>query len=74
MVPETSPDLLPILQELSVREPIFHRPRYALTAADFARLMAPDYWEFGASGQRYTRDFILETLQKTPPTDAARAG
>jgi hypothetical protein len=73
-VPPTDPELLPILQELSVREPIFHRPRYALTQADFARLMAPCYWEFGASGQRYTRDFILETLEKTPPTDAARAG
>jgi hypothetical protein len=73
-VPAIDPELLPVLAELSAREPIFHRPRYAATPADFARLMAADYWEFGASGQQYTRDFILETLQQTPPVDAARAG
>ena len=35
--------------------------------------MASDYWEVGASGRRYSREFILETLAQHPPVDAARA-
>ena len=63
----TQPHLLPILAELVVREPIFHRP-------EFPTIMAPDYWETGASGRRYSRDFILHTLATEPPIDAAAAG
>jgi hypothetical protein len=70
---ETEPSLHPILAELIAREPIFHRPEFATTAEDFARMMAPDYWEVGASGRRYSRDFILETLARTPPVNAAIA-
>ena len=36
--------------------------------------MAPGYWEVGASGQRYDRDFILKTLGHNPPVDAEAAG
>jgi hypothetical protein len=36
--------------------------------------MAPDYWEVGASGRRYSRGFILRTLKQSPPIDAASAG
>jgi hypothetical protein len=70
----TEPDLLPILAELISREPIFHRPAFASTNEDFARMTAPTYWEVGASGRRYTRDYILQTLADTPPIDAAKAG
>ena len=62
--PETAPELLPILDDLRRREPIFHRP-------DFPTIMSPDYWEVGASGRRYSRDFILETLLQHPPVDAS---
>lgn len=62
----TQPHLLPILAELVVREPIFHRP-------EFPTIMAPDYWEVGASGRLYSRDFILQTLAAEPPVDATTA-
>ena len=71
--PATDPELLPILDELAAQEPIFHRPAHAGTMQDFDRLMAPDYWEIGASGKRYTRAFILHTLADNPPVDAATA-
>jgi hypothetical protein len=64
----------PVLAELIAREPIFHRPQFAATPADFARLMSSTYWEVGASGRIYTRDFILESLTAEPPVDAAAAG
>ena len=37
-------------------------------------MMAPEYWEIGASGGRYDRDFILEHLRQHAPVDAAAAG
>jgi hypothetical protein len=70
----TEPDLLPILEELRRREPIFHTPEFGTARADLEHMMAPDYWEVGASGRRYSRDFILEWLSETPPVDAASAG
>ena len=70
---QTDPTLRPILEELRQQEPIFHRPTFAATAADFAALTAPTYWEVGASGRRYTRDFILQHLAENPPVDAATA-
>jgi hypothetical protein len=63
----TDPELLPVLEELRRREPIFHVPA-------FETAMAPDYWEVGASGRRYSREFILDFLQQNPPVDAASAG
>jgi hypothetical protein len=71
---QTEPDLLPILEELRHREPIFHTPAFETTRSDFERMMAVDYWEVGASGRRYSRDFILEWLSEPPPVDAASAG
>jgi hypothetical protein len=64
--PETAPELLSVLDDLRRREPIFHRP-------EFPTAMAPGYWEIGASGRRYNREFILETLAQHPPIDAAIA-
>ena len=70
----TDPDLQPILAELLPHEPIFHRPAFAATPADFAAMLAPNYWEVGASGRRYTRAFILDHITRNPPADAATAG
>lgn len=69
----TDPTLLPLLAELIAFEPIFHRPEFAATLEDFDRLMAPDYWEVGASGRRYGRAFILQMLADNPPIDATTA-
>ncbi len=70
----TDPDLLPVLEELRRREPIFHTSEFGITRADFEKATAPDYWEASASGRRYSREFILRTLEKHPPVDAASVG
>jgi hypothetical protein len=69
----TDPALLPILDELRPLEPIFHTPEFGLEPADFDRRTAPDYWEVGASGRRYSREFILQMLADAPPVNAATA-
>jgi hypothetical protein len=60
----TPPEFEEILAELSRREPIFHRPEFGTTPADFERMMTEDYCETGASGRRYSRAFVLDELQK----------
>jgi hypothetical protein len=68
----TSPELAGILAELSAREPIFHRPEFGATRADFERMMAESFWETGASGRRYSREFVLDELDRrrfVPHTD-----
>jgi len=60
----TDPALNEVLKELVRREPIFHRPECGTTRADFERMTAPDVWEVGASGRRYSRDHILAELEK----------
>ncbi len=51
-----------VLAELQAREPIFHRPEFGTTRADFDRMMAPAFCEIGASGRLYTREFVLDLL------------
>src|SRR5208337_4880717 len=58
----TEPTLLSVLDELKSREPIFHHPELGTTRADFDKMMAPDFWEVGASGRRYSRGYVLEVL------------
>lgn len=62
----TEPDLLPILDELSRREPIFHTPRFAATVDAVKRAVAPGFWEVGASGRRYSGEFVLHMLATDP--------
>lgn len=50
-----------MLQELRRLEPIFHRPEYR-SPAQLEQLLAPDFWEIGASGRRYSRRYVLRTL------------
>src|SRR5262245_44008821 len=45
--------------DLLQREPLFHRPEFGTTRPDFERMMAPEFWEVGASGRRYSREFVL---------------
>jgi hypothetical protein len=51
-------------EQLQAREPIFHRPELGTTRADFERMTDLDFWEVGASGQRYSRAFVLDELEK----------
>jgi len=53
-----------ILEELKKREPIFHRPELGVSRADFEKMTVSDYWEIGASGNRYDRDECIETMVK----------
>lgn len=53
-----------VLEELRAREPIFHRPELGTTRADFLGQTADDFWEVGASGRRYSREFVLATLEE----------
>ena len=50
-------------ESLSAREPIFHRPEFGTSRADFEAMVAPEFWEVGASGTRYSKAFILHTLE-----------
>lgn len=52
---------LTVLNALRRREPVFHRPEFA-APAELARMVAPEFWEIGASGRRYSRAYVLKTL------------
>ena len=60
----TEARLLPILEQLREREPIFHRPEFGTTRADFEAMTEPDFWEVGASGRRYSREYVLDVLKE----------
>ena len=51
-----------VLAELIAREPIFHHRELVHDRESFERETAPDFWEVGASGRRYSREFVWETL------------
>ena len=72
----TDPTLQGVLEELMRREPIFHHPEFGTTRADFEKMTVPDFWEVGASGSRYSREYVLDTLEKrysAPYTDDLEA-
>ena len=60
----TDPELAEILAQLIRREPIFHRPEFGTTRADFDNMTTQDYWEVGASGRRYSRNYVLDMLEE----------
>jgi hypothetical protein len=66
--------LLPVLRELQHLEPIFH---CGLSLAELEAQVAPDFWEIGASGRRYSRGFVLDTvrarLQSSEPEELLEA-
>jgi hypothetical protein len=69
----TAPELLDVLEQLRQREPIFHRPEFGATREDFERMTEVDFWEVGASGRRYSRQYVLDVLdarQRSPAEDA----
>lgn len=58
----TDAQLSEVLRELMRREPLFHRREVVNSRADFERETAEDFWETGASGRRYSREFVWATL------------
>jgi hypothetical protein len=61
----TVPDhLRAVLESLQKLEPLFHLADEGTTRPQFSALMAPHFWEVGASGNRYSREFVLQVLQE----------
>lgn len=56
-------DLGAVLDELVAREPLFHRTERGTSRAAFEAMTADDFWEVGASGARYDREFVWTVLQ-----------
>jgi hypothetical protein len=65
-----------ILSRLISLEPIFHRFEHisgrSPARADFNAMMAPEFFEIGASGRLYSRDFILDILEERFRTSASK--
>jgi hypothetical protein len=61
---KTNPDLLSIQQELSAREPIFHRLELGTSREALLEMTTDDFWEVGASGKQYSREFVINFLQE----------
>ena len=59
----TEQELAGVTRELARREPIFHRPAFGTTRADFERMTDAAFHEVGAPGRRYGRDHVLEVLE-----------
>ena len=64
----TPPELHDVLAELSALEPIFHRPEFGTSRADLERMTVEGFWETGASGRRYSRQFVLDELERRSST------
>jgi hypothetical protein len=58
------PAHLYVLNELIQREPIFHRPELGTTRQDFENMTIETFWEVGASGRRYSRKYVMDTLEQ----------
>jgi hypothetical protein len=56
------PPLDEVGAELAAREPIFHKPEFGTTREAYLAQTADDYWEVGASGRVYERDFVIDEL------------
>jgi hypothetical protein len=59
---KTAPDLAGVQDELIQQEPIFHHPGQDTTRESIEAMTAGDFWETGASGKRYSRDFVVDTV------------
>jgi len=53
-----------ILSELIKREPIFHRSEFGTTRKDFKNMTEETFWEVGASGKIYSREYVLNVLDE----------
>ena len=60
----SAPNLATAAIELKAREPIFHHPEFGTSRADFESMVTKDFREVGASGTKYSKVFILDTLEE----------
>ena len=61
-----APELAPLLDELRTLEDLYHAAFPDATLEDFDRLVAPEFWETGATGRRYSRAFARSVLAQRP--------
>ena len=59
---ETAAEDAALRDALAALEPLYHAACPQATVADFDRLVAPGFWEIGASGRRYDRAFARQVL------------
>jgi hypothetical protein len=60
------PEERAVLEQLRRFEPIFHRQESGSSRAQLEAMTAEDFWEIGASGRRYSRAFVLDTVAARP--------
>src|SRR5664280_3907598 len=60
----TDPTLMEVLDELRAREPLFHRRELGTTRSHFEAMTTDGFWEVGASGRAYSREYVLDILQE----------
>ena len=60
----TAPELEEILAELSKLEPIFHWPPSQMSREALEKMTTGDFWEVGASGRRFAREFVFKVLEE----------
>lgn len=53
-----------VFAQLKTLEPLIYVANNGAARAHFEQLLAPDFWEVGASGKIYGRDFVLDTLEQ----------
>jgi hypothetical protein len=58
----TEPSIEAVLTELAAREPIFHRREYGTSREALEAMTDEAFWEIGASGRVYPRDFVITNL------------
>lgn len=59
-----------LLDELCRREDLYHAASPTATPDAFEEVVAPEFWEIGASGRPYTRAFCLKVLSERGITPA----
>lgn len=61
-LPRTEARLESIEAELVAREPIVHHPELGTDRQAYESMTVDDFFEIGASGRRYGREYCIETL------------
>lgn len=65
--------LEPVLEQLKQLEPLIYAANDGRHRPYFEQLLAPDFWEVGASGTKYSRQFVLKVLDERQKNSTAEA-
>lgn len=57
-------ECLKMIDELKQLEPLIYAANDGKTREHFENLLVSNFWEIGASGKKYDRDFVLATLEQ----------